>query len=41
MIGEVNDDHVAKDVTDAKALGLDAFAMNIGIATSPGYCFFN
>ncbi|KAF2680044.1 glycoside hydrolase family 71 protein [Lentithecium fluviatile CBS 122367] len=29
MIGEINDEHVAKDISDAKALGLDAFAMNI------------
>jgi hypothetical protein len=31
MIGQIDDEHVAKDVADAKALGLDAFAMNIGM----------
>lgn len=35
MIGEISDEHVAKDIADAKALGLDAFAMNIGMSTFP------
>jgi glucan endo-1,3-alpha-glucosidase len=29
MIGGINDAHVLQDVADAKAMGLDAFAMNI------------
>jgi len=31
MIGEIFDEHTRTDVEEAKALGLDAFAMNIGM----------
>jgi len=29
MIGGITDEHVRQDIVDAKAMGLDAFAMNI------------
>ncbi|KAF2736976.1 hypothetical protein EJ04DRAFT_489009 [Polyplosphaeria fusca] len=29
MIGDITDDHTRQDIVDAKALGLDAFALNI------------
>ena len=34
MIGEITDAHTRQDIIDAKALGLDAFAMNFGKSSS-------
>lgn len=33
MIGNILDEHTRQDIVDAKALGLDAFALNIGTST--------
>jgi glucan endo-1,3-alpha-glucosidase len=30
MVGEIFNDHVRQDIIDAKALGLDGFALNFG-----------
>lgn len=35
MVGTVTQDHAHQDIDDAKAMGLDGFALNIGDATQP------
>lgn len=32
MVGEIFEDHVRQDIVDAKALGLDGFALNYSMS---------